>query len=83
MKLVSSGKCFLTAIGALATFVGLALPAYATNTVACDTTCDAGQSLASYADGNTATCNCVSEGVMDATVPDPAVAEGVSNPDTE
>ncbi len=88
MKLISCGKYSLTVIGALTTFVALSLPAYATeemveSTIACDADCGAGMKLTSFADGNSATCSCVAEGVMQATVPDPSVVEGPITTDSE
>jgi hypothetical protein len=88
MKLISFGKYSLTVIGALTAFVALSLPAYATeetteSTVACDADCGDGMKLSSFADGNSATCSCVAEGVMEATVPDPSVLEGPITTDSE
>lgn len=62
---------------------GLPGTAHATDAVACDSTCDSGQKLISYADGNTVTCACVAEAQMDPTIPDPAVVEGAVTTDTE
>ena len=88
MKLISYGKYLLTVIGALTAFAALSVPAYAIDettesTVACDADCGTGMKLTSFADGNSATCSCVAEGVMEASVPDPAVEEGPVNTDSQ
>ena len=45
--------------------------------VECDSTCPEGQTLVSFADGNTPTCVCVAQGEgMDETVPTGEFAEG-------
>ena len=84
MKLISHGKYLLTVIGALTAFVALSVPAYAIeetteSTVACDADCGAGMKLTSFADGNSATCSCVAEGMMQENVPDSEVLEGPIN----
>lgn len=57
--------------------------AMAEDAVSCDTACDSGYRLISYADGNSVTCACVAEGQMEPTVPDPNVVEGPITEDSE
>ena len=66
-----------------ALFFGAPHSARATDAVDCDSTCDSGNKMVSYADGNTLTCACVAESQMDPTVPDPEVQEGTVNQDVE
>jgi hypothetical protein len=49
----------------------LVMPAYAAEDVDCGTSCQPGQKLVTFADGDSATCVCVTEGTMEETVEDP------------
>lgn len=74
---------FIMAGTLAALFMAAPHAASATDSVECDTTCDGGNKMISYADGNTVTCACVAESQMEPTVPDPEVVEGTVNQDVE
>ena len=60
--------------------ISLPLSAFADEEVACSTSCPDGESVASYADGNTLSCSCVTDAEMEQTV-DGEVGEISGNDD--
>lgn len=83
MKLALHLKRLIVLTAALTASLMAIKPASATDAVACDTTCESGNRLISYADGNSVTCACVAESQMEPTVPDPEVVEGTTTQDVE
>ena len=84
MKFLQTSVRLLLTFGSLTSLMlATSLPAYATDAVECDTTCESGNKMVSYADGNSVTCACVAESQMEPTVSDPDVQEGPVNVDSE
>jgi hypothetical protein len=52
--------------------------AFAADTVDCSSSCSSGEVMVSFADGNTAECQCVKEAAMEPSEPNPEL-DGVSD----
>lgn len=74
-------QCFFFSGTIVLTFATLPKTVFAEDSAACDSSCDSGYGLISYADGNSVSCACVAEGQMEPTVPDPDVIRAPINQD--